>query len=1277
MMQAPATPASPQTFISTNKIPKVCKTQSKGSSITSVAMSTPSKSSIPDPPPLFHDVARYIPLGCLHLDTPVSIDREPNDDSPDWIEISFSNLPDEMKVVIGKEATRLLDAKWIRSFLHSPKKKSHGSDGSLLRVYLAPEDWGQRYITRKSKSLQVTLRELLAKIDTSPEAWSGNLSDGPICYFDRWASPENVSLYYVFNKLPSPTPSPDQIRDRFSRNSVWGLLEYASSLPADDSEEPFIRGLRTKLYPYQARSASMMIQKEAAPQLQLDPRLEIRTAPTGEKFYFGARDGTFIKEPPLYDTNRGGILAETMGLGKTIICLAVILATKGHMPQIPPPYRPSPPIRSRVGSLAQMAANTIGHNSIPGKAYLEQLESTDNIDLSNCKSHLEKNVPYYEIPYQVIRVNRKTIIPPPRQLILCGGTLIVVPRNLLHQWQTEIRKHLVGGSLKILVMDTKSKRAPKAKVVQGTHDYMELRHDLPSVTALSSYDVVLFTRNRFEQEIQFDAVEGGRTFAAEVSSLCECPRIGSTRIRDCLCNPENNTYETPLKKLHWLRIIIDEGHNFSSGMTNAVLVAKQLEVDRRWVVSGTPAKNLVGVEVDLSAFTDNGNDPGQVRDSVVEQRKGFNLEADNTKAAKALGSLASNFLMVRPWCDSNAEGGLEWDDYIYRHEHQNHKTYSSFSNCFLRTLEGLVVKTRPEDVERDVTLPPMRHRTVYLKPCWFDKMTANLFVHVLRANAITSERTDVDYLFHKNSVKARHSLIRNLRQSNFTWTGFSSDMVNETLKTSLKYLSKEDKSCSIEDEEALRESMDVISQLLQSQGWLALSQAHEVGLAVDDWPAASEESFAFAYPERPSMIGLSQMLEGQAHVDRQILLEEPSDGLELVGQAAKAKLVAIQEAENELKQKKNRQQPKDTDTEESTKAGVPSSCVGDQPLTSRRAEALLIKPSPKKSSSAKKKKTETTDCAPKNTPTPQKPKPAEKSAASRPKKRRLTLADETAQLPTDSPLSNTRIVGTTSAKLTYLMEMVTKHQATDKILIFYDGDNAAYYLAQCLEALYINHRIYARQLDNTKRSEYVTLFNEDPDVRVLLIDVACGALGLNLNAASIVLIVNPINRPSVEAQAIKRAHRIGQTKEVLVETLVLEGTIEEAIFKRAQKMSRHEHLEAKTLEDDAGITKIIQNAKILPIAEGEASGRAQFALLNAPQQVFGRPGREKYHKYGQVEAKSPEKPNKRRKTKDANSVDLTGTPSTPVSSSSRMPMLQLPSGSTPYSSSLFGEGAIL
>lgn len=670
---------------------------------------------------------------------------------------------------------------------------------------------------------------------------------------------------------------------------------------------------------------------------------------------------------------------------------------------------------------------------------------------------------------------------------------------------------------------------------------------------------------------------------------------------------------------------------------------------------------MVGVEVDVSTLDTDGSDPASVRESAIEQRKLFKFDKDNTKAVKALGLLASNFLMVRPWCDSSQEGKLEWDEYVYRHEHQYRKTYSAFSSCFLRTLGGLVVKTRADDVEKDIVLPPMRHRVVYLQPCWFDKMIANLFIQVLRANAITSERTDVDYLFHKNSLKARHSLIRNLRQSNFTWTGFSLEDVVSTLETSSKYLAKKDKTCPSEDVQSLLESSRLVSTLTTSDGWLALSKSHEVGMAVQDWPKECEETFALTYPAKPTLIGITQLVDGQLHVDSNILSHDLTAGLDEVGRAARAKVIAMAEAEGSTKEKES------TTTDSSLhNTGVPSSAIGGQQTPTNR-----------RSKSEKTRLGSSTQDLTSLSPV-------------RPRKRKLTLADETATLSLDSPLRKACVVGTTSAKLTYLLDKVMQHQASEKILIFYDGDNAAFYIAQCLEMLYVNHRIYARTLENVKRSEYVRLFNEDLDVRVLLIDVACGALGLNLNAASVVLIVNPINRPFLEAQAIKRAHRIGQTKEVQVETLVLENTIEHAIFNRAKKMSRADHQEAKELEDDASIIEIIQNAQVLPVAPGESEGLASYALLKSPQQVFGRPDRHKYHRYGFMDPRAAEKPTKKPKMSKASTAAKTpnrskaipnndevvaATPSTPRPSVT--PRLNGHTPQDPHAQNGYGTGPVL
>lgn len=120
-------------------------------------------------------------------------------------------------------------------------------------------------------------------------------------------------------------------------------------------------------------------------------------------------------------------------------------------------------------------------------------------------------------------------------------------------------------------------------------------------------------------------------------------------------------------------------------------------------------------------------------------------------------------------------------------------------------------------------------------------------------------------------------------------------------------------------------------------------------------------------------------------------------------------------------------------------------------------------------------------------------------------------------------------------------------------------------------------------------------------------DVRQASHGLNVSSASRVFFVNPVFSPATEAQAIKRAHRIGQTKPVYVETLVLKGTIEEAMLERSRTMTRMEHAKAsKSLTDDYGMARIIMEARCLKISEKELDPRNQMARLNVPQQIFGR-----------------------------------------------------------------------
>ncbi|KAK3713696.1 hypothetical protein LTR37_008390 [Vermiconidia calcicola] len=1126
---------------------------------------------------LCSNLDNYLPLGCLCFE-----DATPEDDqvAVEWRDVA-PLPPPPLSVLDGglyAHLQKLASSGWVRVF----SRRSHTeSRYSIFRIYILPFDVGLRLIDRQSNALSVALRSLVGELDVSTDAWNGSYTPHKAKKFDMWATKEEGSLFWMFNRIPSPTPSVGLVKEKYAREALEDILDPASLIP----------GLKTQLYPYQRRSAGLMIQREAIASLELDPRLEHRIAPDGSDYYYNARDLTFLRHPRYYEASRGGVLAETMGLGKTLICLATILATKDHLPKIPAPYSMRP-VRSSVARLADMAISATNRKSIPWKVEFQRIRHATGDEMASCREKLMQSPASYEIPIPPTRWNRKTVEPPPKKMTLAPTTLIVVPRNLCKQWQSEIRKHVGRDFLRVLVMDDTKKA-------------------LPPPEALRLNDIVLFTRSRFEMEIKDGADELGRRLGTTARD-CRCSYKGASRDRDCHCLRVDALYDSPLKHLHFKRLIIDEGHFFSnSGSVAVTVVNKLITADHRWVVSGTPAKDLLGVEVDMSAAENLWHTPStkDSRDAILNQRRHFNKKDDLGGAIKSLGALATHFLRIKPWCASDTPGEhAEWDDHIYRHEHARKRTYSGFSTCLTRTMQAMVVKTQPEDVEKDIDLPPLSHEVVRLEPSFYDKLTANLFTLVLTANAVTSERTDVDYLFHKNSLKARSQLISNLRQSAFFWTGFSEADVLASLKSSSGYLAKEGTACMESDRVLLTETLAFADTILQSEGWKSLSRSHELGLFVEDWPSESAEHWGFDDAHKPLLTGISQLLEAQKHVNERVSEEDPSEGL------AGAGIRALAPARYGTATKNEGDKP-EAEKSVMTKLGIPISSIDGEPSLRRRAS--LSKSSPRKPFKTFKvtkpqQKQRRTKAAGKSDVGSLDGTALSMDAGIAPPPstaaQEHTPGEGNTSLPPGSPFLRSRIIGTTSAKLSYLVSQILKHYQQEKILVFYDGDNVAYYIAQMLELLHIKHEIYAKSLAAHLKSEYVVRFDQEEQDRVLLMDVRNAAFGLNIRSASRIYFINPVCRPDIEAQAIKRAHRIGQTRKVWCETLVLKNTVEERMLDRSKRMTRSEHREAKVLEDDGDIRQIIQSARIIPVDEHESHGYGQMAPLEEAQQLWSRPG---------------------------------------------------------------------
>lgn len=120
-----------------------------------------------------------------------------------------------------------------------------------------------------------------------------------------------------------------------------------------------------------------------------------------------------------------------------------------------------------------------------------------------------------------------------------------------------------------------------------------------------------------------------------------------------------------------------------------------------------------------------------------------------------------------------------------------------------------------------------------------------------------------------------------------------------------------------------------------------------------------------------------------------------------------------------------------------------------------------------------------------------------------------------------------------------------------KVLVFSQFVECLKLLAAEMKRRRIDHHMLTGA--TTRREAVITAFETDPEPCVFLISLKAGGTGLNLTAASDVVLFDPWWNPAVEAQAIDRAHRIGQTRTVIAYRMLAAGTIEEKISELQQR----------------------------------------------------------------------------------------------------------------------------
>lgn len=574
----------------------------------------------------------------------------------------------------------------------------------------------------------------------------------------------------------------------------WALAEIYRQLPSPPTllpcihEESFLvpAGLRCALFAYQQSSLAKLLQRELWPETYSNPYFLSRESPCvlphGDHMYaFDPECFKFYRWPDisLYPDVRGGILCDEMGAGKTLICLALILATLDQISrpehesmtscitsemamQFPDEkFQDKDPAAGLLGRIVtapfgapspgeRLGRRPITHipkskpetshatHPITGSVSLAKIAAHRLRTTHACRPDLLDTLPsqvqailgresapfillWPPLPLRVSRVNHNRS---PLRVYLTSATLVLVPPTLLMHWLDEMEKHCEPQTLRVLCIT-------------------DIHTEIPAASQLSQdYDVVLMSHARFGKE------------AGDDQSM----------------RPDLDM--SPLMQVYWKRLIIDEG-NMVAGDSLLVRLCAYLRVERRWVVTGTPTQALVGA----SALQVAGDES-----AVPTHTTNMNWTASERKNLDKLKYLLVRFLRIPPMCGAHASMPSatkasdlppfkERDWNVLMGSGMNEMGEWPAKRRLYDILSRLMIRNRIEDVERDCPLPPLERRIVSLPMSSYERMTYNVLQSLIMLNAALSQEKDKDYFFHTSNKKVLASIMENLALACFHFAG--------------------------------------------------------------------------------------------------------------------------------------------------------------------------------------------------------------------------------------------------------------------------------------------------------------------------------------------------------------------------------------------------------------------------------------------------------------------------------------------------------------------------
>ncbi|KAH8601144.1 SNF2 family N-terminal domain-containing protein [Bisporella sp. PMI_857] len=155
----------------------------------------------------------------------------------------------------------------------------------------------------------------------------------------------------------------------------------------------------------------------------------------------------------------------------------------------------------------------------------------------------------------------------------------------------------------------------------------------------------------------------------------------------------------------------------------------------------------------------------------------------------------------------------------------------------------------------------------------------------------------------------------------------------------------------------------------------------------------------------------------------------------------------------------------------------------------------------------------------------------------------------------------------TSTKIKHLVKILDKEVDDHKFIVFSQFTSMLNLIEPFLRQKGFKFTRYDGSMKNDLREASLSKLRNDKNCRILLCSLKCGSLGLNLTAATRVVILEPFWNPFVEEQAIDRVHRLTQKIDVIVYKITIKESVEERILELQEKKRE---LATQTIEGGKG-----------------------------------------------------------------------------------------------------------